>query len=115
MNKVIYSALLFWFIISGVSYAETFKVAFQTKTCDGSNGFVSLPVESIYKIQEGDCVDPDNPSQKLQQILVHNGSGSYNIHSLGQDEARDVMDEVKAYMKARRNALERANTVIVTD
>ena len=115
MNRVIYFALFFLFVLFSISYAESYKVAFETKTCDGNNGFVSLSIESIYKIQEGDCIDPDNPSQKLKQLLVHNGSGSYNIHSLGQDEAQDVMDEVKAYLKARRNAIERANTVIVTD
>jgi len=115
MKKVLFLSILSLFVLTVTSHAESYQVAFETKTCDGISGFATIPVQSIYKVQEGDCTDPDNPNQKLQQLLVHNGRGSYNIHSLGQDAAREVMDEVKAYMKARRGVLERANTVIVTD
>ncbi len=102
-------------VVTGLCYAEPYKVVFETIDCDGKSGFLTISIESIYKIQDGDCNDPNSPEQRLKQLLVHDGSGSYRSHSLGQDAAREVMDEVKAYMTARRSTLERADTIILTD
>ena len=47
-------------------------------------------------------------------MLVHDGSGSYKIFTLSQEEARNVMQDIKEYMKARKNVLEKSNSVIIT-
>lgn len=115
MKQIILAIVFMSLVVAGLCYAEPYKVVFETLDCDGKSGFLTISIESIYKIQDGDCSDPNNPEQRLKQLLVHDGSGSYKSHTLAQDAAREVMDEVKAYMKARRGALERANTVIITD
>ena len=115
MKQIVLTIVFLSLVMAGLCYAEPYKVVFETIDCDGKSGFAIISVESIYKIQDGDCNDPNNPEQRLMQLLVHSGSGSYNTHLLGQDAAREVMDEVKGYMKARRGALERANTLIITD
>ena len=115
MKQIVLAIVFMSLVVTGLCYAEPYKVVFETIDCDGKSGFLTISIESIYKIQDGDCNDPNNSEQRLRQLLVHDGSGSYKSHSLGQDAAREVMDEIKAYMKARRGALERANTVILTD
>ena len=115
MKQIVLAIVFMSFVVTGFCYAEPYKVVFETIECDGKSGFLAISIESIYKIQDGDCNDPNNSEQRLKQLLVHDGGGSYKSHSLGQDAAREVMDEIKAYMKARRGALERANTVILTD
>ncbi|WP_163339093.1 hypothetical protein [Desulfopila sp. IMCC35008] len=115
MKQIILAVLFMSLAGMGRCYAEPYKVVFETIDCNGKSGFLTVSIESIYKIQDGDCSDPNNPGQRLKQLLVHDGSGSYTSHTLAQDAAREVMGEVKAYMKARRGALERANTVILTD
>ncbi len=115
MKKIVLAILFMCLVVTELCYAEPYKVVFETIDCDGKSGFLTISIESIYKIQDGDCNDPNNPEQRLKQLLVHDGSGSYKSHSLDQDAAREGMDEVKAYMKARRGVLERANTVILTD
>jgi len=115
MKQIVLSIVFMALVVTRICYAEPYKVVFETIDCDGKSGFLTISIESIYKIQDGDCNDPNNPEQRLKQLLVHDGSGSYKSHSLGQGAAREIMDEVKAYMKARRGVLERANTVILTD
>lgn len=115
MKQIALAIVFMSLVIAELCYAEPYKVVFETIDCDGKSGFLTISIDSIYKIQDGDCNDPNNPEQRLKQLLVHDGNGSYKSHSLGQDAAREGMDEVKAYMKARRGALERANTIIITD
>ncbi len=95
--------------------ADPYQVVFETTNCDGSTGFSTIAVDEIYKIQDGDCSDPKDPGQRLQQLLVHNGSGSYTVYTVRKTDAREIMSEVKSYMKARRTVLERAESVIVTE
>ena len=115
MKHTIATAIVLLFFRALPCNASQYQVVFETTQCDGSSGFSTVAVDSIYKIQEGDCTDPEAPDQKLKQLLVHNGSGSYVIYSLRVTEAREIMDEVKNYMKARRKALEETDTVIITE
>ena len=94
--------------------AEPYKVVFETMDCNGNTGFATLGPDEIYKIENGDCTDPEHPGQKLKKMLVHDGSGSYKIFTLSQDEARNVMQDIKEYMKARKGVLEKSNSVIIT-
>ncbi len=116
MNKLILAIplLLLLAIAPATGWAEAYQVVFETINCDGSTGFATIGIETIYKIEEGDCSHPDKPEEKLKQLLIHDNSGSYHAYTLSQDEARGIMLEIKAYMKARRGLLERSEAVIVT-
>ena len=93
--------------------AEPYKVVFETIDCNGNTGFATLSPDEIYKIENGDCTHPDHPGQKLKKMLVHDGAGSYKLFTLSQDEAGNVMKDIKDYMKARKGVLEKSNSVII--
>ena len=109
---VLFSCLLFSGSVSVC--AEEYKVVFETIDCTGNIGFTTLSPDEIYRIETGDCSHPEHPNQKLMKMLVHNGQGSYNVFTLSQEEARIVMKDVKDYMKARKEVLEKSNSVIIT-
>jgi len=93
---------------------DSYKVVFETMDCSGNMGFATVGPDEIYKIGNGDCTDPDNPDHKLKQLLIHDGSGSYKVYTLTQEEARNVMRDVKEYMQARKGVLERSDSIIIS-
>lgn len=109
---VVLAVLLF--VASRAAVAEPYKVVFETMDCNGNTGFTTLSPDEIYKIENGDCSHPEHPGQKLKKMLVHDGKGSYRVFTLSQEEARNVMQDVKEYMKARKGVLEKSNSVIIT-
>ena len=113
-STLLLSTLLMLFLISSHGYAEDYKVVFETMDCSGNSGFATVGPDEIFKVQNGDCSDPDNPGKKLKQLLVHDGSGSYTVYTLTQDESRNVMRDMKEYMRARKGVLERSESVIIT-
>jgi hypothetical protein len=94
---------------------DSYKVVFETMDCSGNSGFATVSPDEIYKVNNGDCSDPENPGKKLKQLLVHDGSGSYIAYSLTQEEARSVMQDVKEYMRSRKGVLDRSESVIITN
>ncbi len=96
-----------------VSTADSYKIVFETVDCSGNTGFATVGPDEIYKLQNGDCSNPDDPGKKLKQLLIHDGRGSYMVYTLTQEEAKNVMLDVKEYMKSRKGALDRANSVII--
>jgi len=98
---------------SNASGDDSYKVIFETTDCSGNTGFASVGADEIYKINNGDCSDPNNPARKLKQLLIKDGSGSYMAYSLTQDEAKSVMLDVKDYMKSKKGVLDRADAVII--
>ena len=109
------STLFMLFLISSHGHADdSYKVVFETMDCSGNSGFATVGPDEIFKVQNGDCSDPDNPGKKLKQLLVHDGSGSYIVYTLTQDEARNVMRDMKEYMRARKGVLERSESVIIS-
>ncbi len=113
MSKSTLLFILLLFSCGPLAYAESYQVVFETIDCDGSTGFATVGVETIYKIIEADCSHPDNPDEKLKQLLVNDYRGSYNTYTLSHEEAGEMMQEVKAYMRARRELLERSEAIIV--
>lgn len=93
---------------------DSYKVVFETMDCSGNSGFATVGPDEIYRVSNGDCSNPDDPSKKLKQLLVHDGSGSYIAYSLTQEEARAVMMDVKEYMRSRKGVLDRSESVIIT-
>ena len=94
--------------------SDGYQVVFETMDCSGNTGFATVGAHEIYKINNGDCSNPEDPGKKLKQLLVHDGHGSYNVYTLTQEEARSVMGDVKEYMKSRKGVLDRSNSVIIS-
>ncbi len=109
------STLLMLFFLSSSAHAgDDYKVIFETMDCSGNTGFATVGADEIYKMNNGDCTDPNDPAKRLKQLLVHDGSGSYKVYNLTQDEARNVMMELKEYMKSRKGILDRSEAVIIS-
>jgi hypothetical protein len=116
MNKTLLLATLLMVIlfpIQGIG-DDSYKVVFETMDCSGNTGFATVGPDEIYKVGNGDCTNPEDPGKKLKQLLIHDGSGSYRVYTLTQEEARNVMLDVKEYMKARKGVLERSESVIIS-
>ncbi len=93
-------------------YGETaYQVTFVTEECNGDSGMATVAIDQVYKVQSAGC--SDSQGRQMKQLLVHNASGSYDAYSLSTEEADAVMKEIKGYMTARRNLLERSEAIIV--
>jgi len=112
-TRTLLSFLLFLFLLSSAWADDSYKLVFETMDCSGQSGFASVGPEEIYKIENGDCADPGHPGQKMKQLLIHDGSGSYRAYSLTSAEARNVMRDLKEYMRARKGVLEHSRSIIV--
>ena len=108
-----FSAILFFVctLVAGTANASSYQVTFQTTDCNGDTGFSTVGVEEIFKIQSAGCNGPDG--KPLKQMLIHDGSGSYNAYTLTEEEAKNVNKEIKDYMTARRRALDQPGAVII--
>ncbi len=112
---LLFSTLLMLSILSAkMSVADSYKIVFETMDCSGNTGFATVGPDEIYKMGNGDCSNPEDPTKKLKQLLVHDGRGSYTVYTLTQEEAKNVMLDVKEYMKSRKGALDRAESVIIS-
>lgn len=114
-HTLFFPALFMLVLFSSQSRADdSYKVVFETMDCSGNTGFATVGPDEIYKVGNGDCTNPEDPGKKLKQLLVHDGKGSYTVYTLTQEEARNVMQDVKEYMKARKGVLERSDSIIIS-
>lgn len=116
MQKTLFIVILFLFVIFPIQgySADAYKVVFETMDCSGNTGFSTVSPDEIYKMGNGDCTNPEVPGEKLKQLLVHDGSGSYRVFSLTREEAKNVMMDVKDYMKSKKGLLDRSDAVIIS-
>lgn len=114
ISMLIPTLLMLFFLSSPTHAADEYKVFFETMDCSGNTGFATVGADEIYKMNNGDCTDPNDPAKRLKQLLVHDGTGSYIVYTLTQDEARNVMMEMKDYMKSRKGVLDRSEAVIIS-
>jgi len=106
-----FAVLFFVCFVSGVANASPYQVTFETTDCNGDTGFTTVGVDEVFKIQSAGCSGSDG--SPLKQMLVHNGSGSYNVYTLTEEESKNVRKEIKDYMASRRGLLDRSGAVIV--
>ena len=116
MKKTLLFATLLMFVVFPVqgNADDSYKVVFETMDCSSNTGFATVGPDEIYKVENGDCSNPEDPGKKLKKLLIHDGSGSYKVYTLTQEEAKNVMLSVKEYMKARKGLLERSNSIIIS-
>ncbi len=115
MNNVTsrFFAILFFvcMVMAGTAGASPYQVTFETTDCNGDTGFTTIGIDEIFKIQSAGCSGPDGAP--LKQMLVHNGSGSYDAYTMTEEESKNVRKEIKDYMAARRGILDRSGAIIV--
>lgn len=93
--------------------ALDFEVTAQTTDCSGDIGFSSFDSRDLYKMQSADCSDP-NTGQKLQQVLLKSKSGlvTYDVIWVTQEEARNILQQIKEIKAAKIRRLTRPEVVI---
>ncbi len=103
--------ILVWALLVMSSVAdEVYQVAFETTECSGEGGFATVGVDAIDRIKSAGCsVD----GKKLMSMIVKK-EGSYVTYTLSTQEAKSVMADVKAYMRARLEMLQRSTPVVIT-
>jgi len=90
-----------------------FEVTAQTTDCSGDIGFSSFDSRDLYKIQSGDCSDP-NTGKKLQQVLLksHGGLVRYEVLWVTQEEARNILKQIREIKNAKLKRLTRPDVVV---
>lgn len=76
--------------------ATAIEISVQTTECNGDIGFSTFTSGSLYKIQSGDCKDP-NTGEEIQQVLLHTSQGGlgYSVLWVTQSEARNIMAQIR--------------------
>ncbi len=83
------------------------EVIAETTTCDGESGFTSFPAHKLHKIIEGWCVDPNDSSKRLQQVLVKSrATGGYDVYWVTKAEAKNIMLQIKEGRDAKLKRIE---------
>ena len=81
---------------------------------EGEIVFATANADAVYKIENAGCSVPGENGKQLKRLLVKNGKGSFDTFTLTPEEAKNVIADVKTYMKARLKNLENANTLMIT-
>jgi len=98
-------------VVFGTIYAKpiSYRVAFETISCTGEQGFATVDIESIDKIQTAECA---YKGKKLQKLLV-NKHGTYLVYTMTYEEAKSVMHDIKLYNRMRLKMMENSNTLVI--
>ena len=85
-----------------------------TTNCSGEIGFASFDAERLYKIQAANCPDPEDPSRKLQQVLLTSDGRltNYEVFTVTADEAKLVIERVQAVSKESLKGLAGTRIII---
>jgi len=98
-----------------VSTYSTFKVTFKTLSCEGSEGFGSVDVDEIVRIESSKCEKGD-PVSKVYQILVNSRPGSsfaYFVYTTNEKEAERIMKGVDRFQEDKAQSLRNSPRIII--
>jgi len=98
-----------------VSTYSTFKVTFKTLSCEGSEGFGSVDVDKILKIESSKCEEGD-PITKVYQILVNSRPGAsyaYLVFTTTEKEAERIMKGVDRFQEDKAQSLRNSPRIII--
>lgn len=93
----------------------TFKVSFQTLSCDGARGFATVDADRVFKVESIPC-DSGDPVKEVFQVLVNGapGSGSgFDVFTTSEKEAEKIMEAVGAYQEDKRIGIREGQRIIV--
>ena len=89
---------------------DQYQVTFETTLCSGEKGFANVDIKKIERIESAECTYEE---KKLQKMLVRDGS-SYKIYMLTYDQAKEVMQDIKLYNRAKLKMMQNSNAVIIS-
>lgn len=109
--KLIFKTILILLVTMSMADAKlaSYRVAFETISCEGESGFATVDIESIDKIQNAGC---SYKGKKLKKLLVTK-NGSYVTYILTYEEAKSVIQDVKLYNRMRLKMMENSNTLVI--
>lgn len=97
----------------GINYATAadYLVTFKTTECNGDRGMASVQMETIWRMNSIECRSPENPDEKLMQLLVKSTSGltTYDVYRITPAEATRIQQQIDRYMDAKTRALENSD------
>ena len=73
-------------------------IVVETKDCEGNAGLASFRAERVFKVQAGNCRDPDDSDQPLYQVMLRSllGANEYEIvwvDAAGMQAIQDQLEE----------------------
>ena len=88
--------------------AADYLVTFKTTECNGDRGMASVQMDTIWRMSSIECRSPENPDEKLMQLLVKSTSGltTYDVFRITPSEADRIQKQIDRYMDAKTRALE---------
>lgn len=108
-----YSLVLLFLLAGPETLAE--QISVETTECYGGGGFSSFEEHRLFKIQQGDCDNPDRQGEKLYQILLYSSSPltHYEVLWVTRDEAEAVMAQARENRDYRRDYYSRPDSVVI--
>lgn len=103
--------LLLYALLAAPSYADL-TVTAQTTECNGDTGFASFTIDRLYKIQEGSCPDPGDPSRNLKQVLLKDPTYQFQVLWVTEPESRQLLKQINEIKSARLQNLTKPNVVV---
>jgi len=69
-----------------------------TKDCEGNAGLASFRAERVFKVQAGNCRDPDDSDQPLYQVMLRSLLGAHEyeivwVDAAGMQAIQDQLEE----------------------
>jgi len=91
--------------------AADYLVTFKTTECNGDRGMASVQMETIWRMSSIECRSPENPDEKLLQLLVKSTSGltTYDVFRITPSEADRIQKQIDRYMDAKTRSLENSD------
>ena len=85
-------------------YRQEPLLVVDTKSCAGDQGLASFRAERVFKIEAGDCRDPDDQNKKLYQVMLRTltGAGDYEVIWVDYAGMRTIREQLA---ENRRHAL----------
>lgn len=87
-------------------------VTAQTTECNGDTGFASFSIGRLYKIQEGPCPDPADPSKNLKQVLLKDPTYQFQVLWVTAEESKVILDQINEIKSARLQNLNKPDVVV---
>ena len=83
-------------------YSREPLIVVDTKNCAGEFGLASFRAERVFKVQTGNCQDPEDSRKKLYQVMLKSLLGDTDYEVVWVDEAG--MRDIRAQLKENRQA-----------
>lgn len=89
-------------------YRQEPLIVVATKDCEGNAGLASFRADRVFKVQAGNCRDPDDSDEPLYQVMLRSllGAGDYDIvwvDAAGMQAIRDQLEENRWAALRRRD------------